>query len=167
VPEHASGSLRGLERQTVTFDAVVTEEGLQKLVSLLDVSGLLTVGDALTEEETDRLFLLTESENYAGIVDVEKFLAGDLLTYARAPSQMEQQLLQSFSSEAFLEQFRSLIAVSRLKAAADVLGGEWGKAYAEQRVWPVQYLQPQRVAVEELGDGKKKVSMTLSLYSRP
>ncbi len=169
VPVEGSGEADGkatLLRQAVTFHATLSPEGTQRLLDTLALTGLLTVGDTLTQEETDRLFLLTESENYAGIVAVEKFLGTDLASYAREPRPAEDQLLKAFSSERFLQEFRSLLSQTRLKSAREILGGDSGAAYDKAKVWPVQLLTQDRVSVETLPDGWNTVSVTLGALSR-
>jgi hypothetical protein len=156
----------GFTRRPVTVEAVLTHKGTETMLKTLDLSGLLTVGDTLTEEEWMSLFTLTEAENYAGIVAVEQFLSADLAAYARDPRPAEDRLLKTFSSERFLQQFRAILGKTRLQTARDVLGGDAGEAYALQKVWPVQFLVVDGVSTEDRGDGWEKVSLRLSAYSR-
>jgi hypothetical protein len=163
VPEGGRGPL---SRQTVSFAVVVSPEGADRLLRLLDLTGLLTIGDALTAEETESLFLLTESENYAGIVAVEKFLSTDLAAYAADPRPADDQLFKAFSSELFLSEFRTLLANTRLQHARELLGGEWGKAFGAQRVWPVQFLERESVGIERLPDGWVRLTLRMAAVSR-
>ncbi len=166
-PQPSADASRGIvEKRTISFQATLSDAGFERLFSTLELTGLLTVGDALTDAEIDRLFILTEAENYAGIVAVEKFLSTDLASYAREPRPAEDQLLKSFSSERFLQEFRGLLAGTRLASAREILGGDWGEAYAAQKVWPVQFLGVDRVSVELLPDGWNRVSFTLSAHTR-
>ncbi len=166
VPE-TDGPSRPLMTQRLAFDAVVKPEGMQILLNLVDLSGLLTVGDALGDEQVQMLFNLTEAQNPAGIVAVEKFLSADLFAYVRDPRLADKHLTQSFPSEQFLRQFHALLAESQLKDAKDLLGGEWGRALEAQQLWPSQFLTPETVIVEKLSDGWVRVSLALTAWSRP
>lgn len=144
----------------------VTREGAEEILLFVELSGLLTVGDALSPGQLQSLFDLTEAHNPAGIVALEKFLSGDLLSYARAPRKAEQVLLQAFPSDRFLEQLREVLADSRLPDAQAMLGGEMGTALMEQKLWPVQMLLPTHVALTESEGGMYELSLRLAVYGR-
>ncbi len=155
-----------LMRQPLSFTIVVTEEGAHKLLALLDLTGLLTVGDALTQQEIDRLFALTEAENFAGITDMEQFLSTDLLSYVRDPRPAEDRLFKAFSSETFLESFRAVLGTSSVQGAKDLLGGAWGSALIRNRVWPGPMVMTDSVTQEQQGDGWVTLTLQLSAYGR-
>ncbi len=92
--------------------------GSAAILDLLDLSGVLTVNDALAESERARLLALTERENPAVIAAVEQFLGGDLLQYAKVPQLYESQLFKAVGTERFEQDFRALADSSRLRSFA-------------------------------------------------
>src|SRR2546421_598608 len=56
-----------LRARTLKFSAVIRPDGRTQLLSILNLSGMLTVGDVLTPQNIKTLFSLTE-QNYASIV---------------------------------------------------------------------------------------------------
>ena len=155
-----------LTRQPFTFAATVTEEGAAKLLSLFELTGLLTVGDALTREEIDHLFALTEAQNYAGITDIEQFLSTDLLSYVRDPRPAEDRLFKAFSSEEFLQSFRALLRTSRVGTAKELLGGTWGAALVRNRVWPGPIVVLDSITQDDASAGWVTLTLELSAYGR-
>ncbi len=163
VDDHVTDTLMG---RTYTFTARLNEQGLTQFLQLIDLSGFLTVGDALSAEETGRLFTLTELEDYAGIVPLEKFLSTDLMAYAREPKPYEEALLRSLSSEAFLQEFRAITNQSRLATARQVIAGSWGKAYAAQKLLPMPFLTLEKVGMDDGKDGWHRVKIVVRGYER-
>lgn len=166
----ASGSLRpsqGLEAQRLTFTAVVNEDGSKQIVDLLDMSGLITVGDVLSARDMRGLLALTEEQKYSGIVPVEQFLSTDLLTYLRDPTMADERLMQAFPSEEFLSRFRSLLEHSRLHRARELLEGDLAGTLADQKLWPSPFIVPQVIDVRENGDGWITLSIEADVISRP
>lgn len=118
----------------VAVDVVVAPGKAPAFLELFDLSGVLTVNDAFTQAERDRLIALTERENPASVAAIEQFLAGDLLQYAKVPQLAEFQLLKSVGTDRFESDFRSLADGSRLRSFAQtalLLDG------AEQSLWPL------------------------------
>ncbi len=155
-----------LQAQRLRFTAQVDSRGYEQLVALLDSSGLITVGDALGEDDLQKLFAITESENYAGIVPVEQFLSADLLEYLRDPTITDQRLTQAFPSEKFIQQFHELLDSSRLASVRTVLGGGLGDALSAQKLWPMPFLIPETLDVRERGDGWMDVEVTVDAITR-
>lgn len=153
-------------RQSLTFQATVSVEGASRFLSLVDLTGLLTVGDTLTQEEIHRLFALTEAENFGGITAVEQFLRTDLVSYARDPRAADDRLLKAFSSEQFLAAFRSILHTSRLEDARHVLGGSFGAALLRTAVWPGPFLVLDSVTWEQERGDWVKMSIVLQVYGR-
>ncbi len=157
---------KSLEAQELSFTLTGTAPGIDTFLSLIDLSGTLTVGDALTGKERDALMTLTESQNYAGIVTVEQFLNTDLLAYARNHQAFEDKVTQALPSESFLSRFHEIVHASRLKDAADTLGGPLGDALGAGTLWPAQFLRADRVTTKELADGSQEAEVTVVAYSR-
>ncbi len=161
-----NGKNDALQAQRLKFTAQVDTRGYEQLVALLDASGLITVGDALGESDLQKLFAITESQNYAGIVPVEQFLSADLLEYLRDPTVTDERLTQAFPSEEFIEQFHSLLDSSRLASVRAVLGGSLGETLAEKKMWPMPFLVPENLTVRERGDGWLDIEVTLDAIMR-
>ncbi len=156
----------GLTAHPLTFEADMREEGLRQMLTLLHLSGLLTVGDALTDDEAHQLLQLTEEENPASISVMEHFLSTPLLRYAREPKPYEEQVLRSFASPAFEHAFTDLIRHSALSSARSLLGGDWGKLLADEHLWPLRFLTVDHLTIESRGEGWMHVAMEVRGYSR-
>lgn len=151
----------------VTVEFTAQRQGLQSLQTLIDVSGLLTIGDALSPDERARLIDATEAENPAGIVALEQFLGTDLLQYFREPRPIDDQLLKAFGVSAFEATLRDVIRSSLLSEGHRVLGGSLGKTLSEARLWPLQMMRVERIEARS-GDAPEwyRVWMELELFTR-
>ncbi len=153
--------------QSVTLEATVTPEGLQNLLKFLDLSGLLTVGDALTSDQLKLLLQATEEESPAALTAMEAFLSTDLLRYAREPKPFDEQLRRAFSSDAFDDTVAAILAGSLLEDAKHLLGSDLGRSLETQGLWPTRFLLTEGVEMSERGDGKVEVRLKLLALSRP
>ncbi len=165
-PASAKQSGEGLQSRPIHFSMTVRPEGRAQVMAILEMSGMLTVGDALSPEDIAKLFTLTESDKYASIVPFEQFLANDLLAYLQAPRVYDERLAQALSSSTLLSSFRSLVQSSRLPQVRDYLLGDLGRALIAQKLWPVQLVMVEKETLEELPGGWERVELTLRAYSR-
>lgn len=165
-PQNATIGNTTLRARTLHFTAVLRPEGRDQLLSILDLSGILTVGDVLSEEQINTLFRLMEDQNYAGIVPVERFLSADILSYVENPKLVDERLAQAFSSEEFLTSFRALLKSSRLPKVREFLQGDLGRTLVAQKLWPIQFLTVEKESVEELPGGWENVEVTVKAYAR-
>lgn len=155
-----------LQTQTLRFSAVLKPEGRAQLLSILELSGLLTVGDVLTPEHIATLFGLTERQNYAGIIPVQRFLSADLLSYAQDPRLTDERLAQALPSEEFLTSFKGLLRSAALPQVRDFLTGDLGRSLVAQKLWPVQFMTIERESLKERTDGMVEMELTVKAYSR-
>ncbi len=125
----------------VSLTVTAAPGGSATILSLLDVSGVLTVSDAFTEVERAALLELSEQENPAIIAAVERFLSGDLLQYAKVSELTESQLFQSVGTERFERDFRALVDTSRLRSFAQTAllldGGNSSAPQEGSSLWPL------------------------------
>ena len=156
----------GLQAQTIHFTAILRPEGRAQLFSILNLSGMLTVGDILSPENIKTLFSMTESENYAGIVPVERFLSADLLGYVQDSKITDERLSQALASEELLTSFKGLLQSSQLPHVRDFLTGDLGRTLVAQKLWPVQFMTVEKENLAETGDGWETVELTVKAYSR-
>lgn len=158
-----SGS--GLLAVPVSFQADVTDEGLATIARFAEFSGLMTISDALEQDDIDALLALTENDQPATIAALERFLATDLLRYSEDPASYDTQLLKSFlpSAEAGL---RSALAVPRLQRARITLGA-LAPVLQKQNLWPLRLLTLERAAVTATENGRLRVNFELRAYVRP
>lgn len=146
----------------VTVDVVVARDKADAFLDLFDLSGVLTVNDAFTQGERDRLIALTERENPASVAAVEQFLAGDLLQYAKVPQLAESQLLKSVGTDRFEADFRPLADGSRLRAFAQtalLLDG------AERSLWPLPLFTVKDAHWEKADEGER-LTLTLRAHGK-
>ncbi len=146
---------------------VIHQEALHQLSALLKLSGLLTVGDALTPDEIGLLLQRTEAENPAGIVALENFLSTDLLTYAQNTRLAEERLLRSFTSTTFVQSLQNVTRTSLLRDATSVLGGDIGTALSKYELWPLQLFSIEKSSMQPgNAEGWYTVSLRLLVHLR-
>ncbi len=151
----------------VSVSFTVTRQGLQSVLLFFELSGFLTVGDALTPVEREQLLLLTERENAAGLPALEDFLRTPLLTYARGSQAARDELTRNFGSESFAVELERVIAGSRLPQVRYLLGGTFGSALQEANLWPLRFMTVDRTEVSPgPAGGLYVLSLSLSAYSR-
>lgn len=155
-----------LTRRSLPLSLEVQEEFRPTLQLIFDLTGVLTVGDLLTPAERDQLFLLTEVEKPSAIVALEKFFGTDALVYLRSPVEAEQQLLQGFGSDQASLVLRSILDQPRLKAAQELMQGDFGDRLIAEKLWPLQFMQPDWSVRTRLGDGWVRLETQLSVYGR-
>ena len=154
----------GVRALPITVRFTAHKDGIDQILILTRVAGLLTVGDALTEDEVALLFRSTEEENPAGIVALEQFLSLDLLRYVRDIRAHEDQLLRSFVSPAFESALQNVTQASLLRDARRILEGDFGRALDEKRIWPLQFLVVQEARLET-GNAPEWYTLTLNLHA--
>lgn len=150
----------------LTFEVTVTPEGARELFTLLRVSGMVVLGDALTTEEQRELLRHTEAENPAAVTALEQFLAADLLRYAREPQPHHEQLRKAFASQVALEALEHVLNSSFLAEARNLLSGPMGITLLEQKVWPMRFLALDSFAEEFLGESQVHLAFALHGLAR-
>jgi len=131
----------GLRAIPLTVQFTVRGEGARYVFAFLRMAGLLSIGDVLTRSEKQTLIRATEEENPAAIVALEQFFSTDLLSYAKEPRPVDEQLKRSLSSESFTATLQTILSRSLLNDAKELLRGEFGRSLDRYRLWPVQMLQ--------------------------
>lgn len=162
----ADGKTSTFSKVPVSFEADVTEEGLQTLFLFQELSGFLTVGDLFPAEAQSELLHLTEQENPAAVTALETFLSTDLLTYAQAPDAVDNQLFKSFSSAGFAQTFHMITAQSSLSRVTALLSGPVGRALQKDKLWPLRFLLPVKSAIRQTGEGTYHVAVEWGAYGR-
>lgn len=162
----ADGQVKNFTATPVSFEADVTEKGMKTIFLFEEISGLFTVGDALTPTEQDSLLRLTENENPAAVTALESFLSTDLLSYARDTKAVEGHLLQSFTTQEFAQSIRSVTQGSRLPAAAELLNGSFGRALLAQKLWPLRFLTAKGATITQNDNGTYRVAVMWDAISR-
>lgn len=152
--------------RTISVEFSTHEDGIETIMLLIKLSGLLTVGDALTSEEIAVLVDRIEQENPSGIIALEQFLSADLMRYAQDPKTYEQQLKRSFSSTSFLNLFENVLRTSLLHDTKDVLRGTIGESFNSYKLWPLQLMAIEEASVRPGGaDEWFTLGLTLSVFS--
>lgn len=135
------------ESQPLSVSFTVDKSGMQDIIALVRLSGIMTIADALKPEELDLLIEHTEAENPAGIVAVEQFLSTDLLSYAQNPRVAEDRLLRSFSSTQFVQTLQSITHTSLLQDAIRILSGDMSREFDRYQLWPVQFMSLDNISI--------------------
>lgn len=161
VGEPVPGLAGLLPGQPVMLDVLATPEGADALTTLIDLSGLLTVGDILSGDDRALLTRLTEEESPAAMVALDEFLSADLLAYARDPQTAEQLLLRGFASPLAERALYGVTQQSTLRDARETLMGPLGSALIEGNAWPMRLLLPLGVHRQEADKGLVRIAMTV------
>jgi hypothetical protein len=147
-----------------SFTVTTTEEGLRIMDAFMHVAGMLTVSDLLSDQDIDRLLLLTEKQNPAAITSLEHFLSADLLRFAQAPQAYEDQLTGALTSPLFAEEVRGMFAHTQRRDALLLLR-EIAPLLQEHRLWPMRFLSVDTATITEQ-DGWITVAISLHAAGR-
>lgn len=156
----------GTKELPLTLKMRVTQRGLDRVLSFIDMAGMLTVADAFGGDELDTILRLTEQENPAAITHLEQFLATDLKRYAAEPKPFEEQVFRAFSDGPLLDQLRTIIREGRLAAARDLLSGPLGRNLVENDLWPLRFLLVKTWTLQLAEKDALDVELGLRAYSR-
>ncbi|MBI1813063.1 hypothetical protein HY285_04565 [Candidatus Peregrinibacteria bacterium] len=148
------------------FTMIVRDEGLKAALSLLRISGLLTVSDTLTASQIQELISSVEAQHPSSIVSLEQFLRMDLFTFAR-DAQAVDRLAHAVADESFDQTLRTIVHESILEEVQSLLGGKMGDALLQAKLWPLPFLRARDVTIEKTADqGWEKVSFLGGAYGR-
>ena len=151
---------------SVSTEFVIHEDGMKTVMLLVQLSGLLTIGDVLTEDEVGLLIQKIEEENPSGIVALEQFLSADLLKYAENPKTYEEQLKRSFSSTGFRTALKNVLRTSLLHEVKYLLQSDLGEILTGYKLWPMQLMAVQEVSIAPGNEPKwHRLGLTLSVFS--
>ncbi len=156
-----SGTVRELtsilsteETNTITIDLLVAAGKSSDVIQLIDLSGMLTISDALTPADHDALLALTEQEDPSAIVALEQFLTTDLLRYASEPQASESQLLRAGADDVFRQNVLSILDASRLRSIAATATFLANDKKGSVSLWPLPLLTIESVRTETTPSGE-------------
>ncbi|MAE68487.1 MAG: hypothetical protein QF793_02125 [Candidatus Peribacteraceae bacterium] len=156
----------GSASRTISVEFAAHEDGVKTIMLLIRLSGLLTVGDVLTQQEIDLLVDRIEQENPSGIVALEQFLTADLLRYAENPKTYEEQLKRSFSSTTFHNLFENVLRTSLLREVKILLRSDLEEILSGYKLWPMQLMAVEEVSIRPGAAPKwQKLGLTLLIFS--
>ncbi len=155
-----------LVRRPLSFSLSLKDEGRKDFFRFLDLAGLLIVEDMLTSEEREELLLLSEDGDPARAAALRTFLATDLLSYLRQPGAADEQLLQSFPSDALVAFLRRFQASASFREGAALARGGIGHFLRKEKLWPMPFLSLESVREEEGEDGWMKLDVVLDAFGR-
>ncbi len=157
----------GVYALPISLRLSVRDDGLANIFNLFKLAGLVTIADALTEEEMTHLFERIEEENPAGIVALEQFISTDLLEYALDPRPSDDRLKRSFLGSNFLRTFEDVFSESLVADAKELLGGPLGHVLKQQKLWPMPFLTFEKILTESgKADGWQMLSIKFHAYRR-
>jgi hypothetical protein len=156
----------GSVSRTISVEFAAHEDGLRTIMLLVQLSGLLTVGDVLTEKEINLLVDRIEQESPSGIIALEQFMRADLLSYAKNSKTYEEQLKRSFSSTTFLNLFQNVLRTSLLREVKILLRSDLGEILEGYKLWPLQLMVVEEVSMKS-GDAPawQRLGLTLLVFS--
>ncbi len=162
----AAPNQAGVDASAVNVRFGVTRSGVDAVLLFFELTGFLTVGDALSPSEREQLLVLTERENAAGLPALEEFLRTPLLTYARGSQAARDELAKNFGSDQYVSTLERIIQNSRLPQVRFLLGGTFGVALQDAGLWPLRFMTVDRTEISQRDDGTFELSLQLSAYSR-
>lgn len=161
VPERTN-----VEASPIAVRFTVSRAGVDAVLLFFELTGFLTVGDALSPSEREQLLVLTERENAAGLPALEEFLRTPLLTYARGSQAARDELAKNFGSDQYVATLERIIQGSRLPRVRYLLGGTFGVALQDAGLWPLRFMTVDRTEITPAEDDAFELSLSLSAYSR-
>jgi hypothetical protein len=160
-------TVEGIRARRLHTSFAAHDTGIAQVMTLVRLAGLLTVGDALMDEELQLLFQASEEENPAGIVALEQFLSLDLLSYTRDARAHEDNLRRSYSSPAFEQVLQGVLQSSLLRDARELFQGDFGRSLSERRLWPVQFMVLDSIKLQPGSvEGWHNVELTVLLLEK-
>ena len=157
----------GVYALPISLKLSVSDDGLENIFNIFKLAGLVTIADALTEEEMAHLFKRIEEENPAGIVALEQFISTDLLEYALDSRPYDDRLKRSFLGSNFLKTLEDVFSESVVADAKDLLGGPLGHVLKQQKLWPMPFLTFEKIIIEQgKSDGWHMLSIRFHAYRR-
>lgn len=155
-----------LSTTPLEVEFVVHDEGLETVLLLVRLAGLLTVGDTLTQMELDLLLNRIEHESPTGLVALEKFLSTDLLEYTENPRLHEEQLRKAFGTTMFRNAFENVLRTSLLADAKEFLNADLGNVLQTYKLWPLQMMLLREMTIEPgSASGWHRITLHLDVYS--
>lgn len=155
-----------LKERTLAFSMTLREEALPDLLRLLNLSGLLTVEDALRPEDRASLLALAEAEDPSRITAVKQYFSTDLFAYMRAPEETDDRLFASYSSAAFASALRRITLGAAFREESQLLHGPFGDMLDERKLWPLPFLFVAQMQVQEGKDGWREVQLALKAVGK-
>jgi hypothetical protein len=156
-----------LERVPVQSTFTVASDGVEKLVTSIRLSGLLTVADALPQGAMQDLLRPLEATHPADIVALEQFLSTDLAAYAQQPRVYEDRLLNTVGADSFRDVFHTVYKSSLLPEAEAFLQGDQGRSLAQKGLWPSPFLLLKKISAVPTGDGAfQEVTVEMETFIR-
>ncbi len=149
-----------LNMRTLDVSMEVTQDGLEDFLHATDLSGLLTVADALSKDQITKLLALTERENPMGVIALQQYFSTDLVEYLRHADLYDRRLLAGFSSGTFASDFASIVHPAFVDGQALVGKKGISDLFSQQGFWPMPFLEVKKAEVSDLADGW----LTLSLH---
>ncbi|MDD4319217.1 MAG: hypothetical protein PHW10_02755 [Candidatus Peribacteraceae bacterium] len=164
-PYALPGAREEMTVRPLSLTLVLREDGVRDVLRLLELTGLLTVYDALSPEQVRSFLALTEAENPTGVVALGQFLSADLLAYLREPRGFDDRFLASFSSEEFPAALRGISSSPAFRAWAEIARGQLGTFVQDGKLWPLPFLALDTAALTREGEWQR-LELTLSAVQR-
>lgn len=155
-----------LTRLPVRLSVSLTPEGLQEFLYFVDATGILSVGDVLTDSDRLMLLSLLEEENPATATALESFLSTDIVRFASREKQSTDELMSVIASDEIAAAVQDMLRHSRLQEVATFFRGSLGIEYVGRQLWPFRFLRVSRIHADFLSPSSVRIAVTLSAYGR-
>lgn len=108
---------------------------------LVELSGIVTVHDALNPEHRTALLRYTEKNTPAALPDIEAFFNLSLLEYGSDADLHIRRLMRSFNDSVFTELLELAITSPHMQGASKLFSGSLGELFAQNSLWPMPFMQ--------------------------
>ena len=156
----------GLLSKDLTMTVRVDEQGMDALHAFFASSGLMSVADALSADQKEQLFTLTEHDSPASVATLGQVFSTDLLVFLRDPSSQVDRLASSFSSDDSASAVRKIFSAPFFKGGEALFTSGLASELLSQKLWPLPFL---RISHEQMGlrdDGLIDLTLTVRTYGR-
>jgi hypothetical protein len=148
----------------VYFKGDLHSSALHELESIIAISGLYTVYDALSADQRLVLLERTEAESPAAITEVEDFFAVPLIAFAVDAEGYISAVLRSFTGLQFSNILASIVQNSALQTAIDFASSQTAKELQELDLFPYTFMHVHRLSqVESTVKDWQSVEFTIIL----
>ncbi len=127
----------GMVLRTVEVETAANEQGLQALLDLVDVSGTLSVADALPAALEHDLLQESEHGSPGDILLLQELFHMDLPTYVQNGADAMERLRGNIATPEMSNLLSQLENVSVLAGATRLLQGDTGTALGAKDLWPL------------------------------
>lgn len=126
---------------SITLEVPLHSSAVAIWTQLVELSGIVTVHDALSAQDRLALLRYTELHNPAALPDIEAFFSLPLLEYGSDADLHIRRLMRSFNDDVFTELIELAILSPHMQGANTLFSGSLGELFTQNSLWPMPFMQ--------------------------